>query len=106
MEHDVRLGLPCVPRVNATSPCVNTLVVFSTHHNPRWELTFGFVVTSYLVNYMRVFALLWSYSILIDLIYYFICPVVMVTRPPRVVLHYSAPAEGKIRPCWGWWSCE
>ena len=31
---------------------------------------------------MRVFALLWSYSIIIDLICYFIRPVVMVTRPP------------------------
>ena len=28
------------------------------------------------------FALLWSYSIIIDLICYFIRPVVMVTRPP------------------------
>ena len=39
---DVRPCLPCVPRVNDVCAACELLVVFSTFHNPRWELTFEF----------------------------------------------------------------
>ena len=39
---DVRPCLPCVPRVNDVCAACDLLVVFSTFHNPRWELTFEF----------------------------------------------------------------
>ena len=40
---DVRPCLPCVPRVNDVCAACELLVVFSTFHNPRWELTFEFI---------------------------------------------------------------